>query len=169
MNEENLKKIISKIPEEELPAGHSERFLKRLEDALPLEQKLWNFQRFLIAASVAALICGTLFIYAFYNRFSYDSPLLNGSPGKYYETELYLKGQLDSRMKKLAESEELDNTFMNDLKRTDESMKSIRQELKKNPGDMRLISAVFESYQVKIDFLDEVLKKQNRLSDNEIK
>lgn len=159
MTKDTFKKIISMIPEEDLPKGHLQHFKNRLNLTIPIEQKLWNIQRLLIAASVAALIAGTLLFFAFYNQLAYNTPMLAGSPTEFYETEMFYKNLIENKIEILSKSNKISREVFTDIKKVDESFKSMRRDIKKNPGDMRLIGAVLETYQVKIDFLDEVLEK----------
>jgi hypothetical protein len=159
MTEDALKKLILQVPEEELPMGHVHRFRRLLTTAIPIEQKRWTLQHTLIAASIAALIAGTLMALALHNRFPTTGPLLAESSVEFCETELYMKNQIALKLEKLAKSKKINREVLTDITKVDESFRLMRNDLKKNPGDMRLISAVLETYQTKIDFLDEVLEK----------
>jgi hypothetical protein len=158
MAEDSLKKLIHLMTEEDLMPGHLQRFKKRLKAVIPIEQKLWSLQRSLTAASIAALIAGTLIFLALFNH-SFSNPLLARSSSDLYETEIYMKDQIALKLEILSKSKKIDRELLKDLIKVDEPFKSMQKDLKKNPGDMRLIAAVLETYQAKIDFLDEVLEK----------
>jgi hypothetical protein len=152
----NKRKII--LPEEELPVGHLGRFIDRMEAAFPKKQKLIKFQWLMIASSIAAMIAGIFLYLAFYNRFMYQSPMLSQSPTEFYESELYMKSEIEKKITELDKSTN-NKEFVKDITKKDKTLEQLRNDLRENPEDMRLVSIVLNVYQSKIDFLDEVLKK----------
>ena len=55
----------------------------------------------------------------------------------------------------------IDKEVLKDIHEIDQSFEEVKKELIKNPNDDRLISAVIETYRIKLDLLDEIIQKKN--------
>jgi hypothetical protein len=159
MNEKELKQLLKLIPDDAMPTGHAERFQSRLLSALPLQHKLWTLQKYLIAASVVILLAGSLYILINRNGLFFQNRLATNISPEFLETENYLQNEIQNKMKILSDIDKIDPGVLNDLNQDDESFKIMRRDLRKNPGDIRLTCAVIETYQKKIDVLDEMIVK----------
>jgi glyceraldehyde-3-phosphate dehydrogenase/erythrose-4-phosphate dehydrogenase len=75
------------------------------------------------------------------------------------EAELYYQSRIQERMEVLEVNKLVDEQVMSDLKEIDQSFKSIHKDLKRNPGDERLIQAVIQVYQMKLEMIDNLLQQ----------
>jgi hypothetical protein len=172
MNEDQLKKLIEQLPEDELPSGHTERFSKRLDQLLIIsgqaetssrerETRLNSFQKQLIAASFALFITGVAIFFARRQAFYIQGPDSFLPSSSITETEMFYRNEIDSRIGILKQNDRFNRRDLNNLCREDKSLRDVLSDLQKNPGDFRLKSAIIETYQLKVDLLDEIIRKQN--------
>ena len=151
--------------EDDLPAGHVKRFALRLGRELHLEKSLWKFQRLAIAASVIAFLGIGLVIYSSIEHFNQSGMIFSGLSPELYETEIYLQHEISQKLEYISTLQELNEDVLSDIQEIDESFGQIENDLKKNPRDERIISAVIETYQIKIELLDEIINKLQSVSE----
>jgi hypothetical protein len=145
--------------DEELPAGHLKRFEKKLHERSGLSARLWTIQRIAIAASLAAFIVLSITVALNLQKFSARKAVLFGVSSELYESELFLKDEILKRMETIKASDNYDKQVLKDFDEIDESFSDVCAELQLNPNDDRLISAVIETYRMKLEALDELLEK----------
>lgn len=156
----DLRTELSKLNSElEMSKGHNDRFAAKLDKAFHIEKSLWNFQRYAIAASILAFLGITFLAYTSLGHFNNSNMLLSGYSDELYETETFFQNEIDTKMDFISSVENVDKQLISDIRDIDNSFKQIKTDLRKNPGDERLISAVLEIYRVKIEFLDEIIYK----------
>lgn len=151
-----LKENSSDLPLEE---GHRLRFIKKLDHNFHLENRLWNLQRYLTVASVIIFLGISVLVLISIGDYQNSGPVFSSNSTELYETEMYLRAEIDSKLDVLAASQEVDPQVLNDIKKEDRDLKQIHFDLQKNPGDERLISAVLEAYQTKIEILDRIISQ----------
>jgi len=159
MNENDLKYFINNLPDDEPPEGHLERFRSRLHSEMPIQKKLWNLQRYLTAASIALFIAGTAIILTNLNHWSVQTPTFAKNSSDLNETEIYLKNGIERRIQLLTDIGRVDRDVISELNSDDRSFLKMRRDLRRNPGDVRLTCAVLETYQLKIEVLDNIIEK----------
>jgi hypothetical protein len=159
MNDNTLKYIINNLLGDDLPEGHLERFQNRLRSELPIQRKLWNLQQYAIAASIAIFITGTLLLLVNSGNLFVQGPWLAGNSASLNETEIYLKNEINLRIQHLTEIGMVNEEVIAELSEDNDSFRRMRKDLQKNPGDVRLTSAVLESYQLKLEVLDNMIDK----------
>jgi hypothetical protein len=157
MTGSELKRLIGSIPEEKMPDGHAERFRSRLYSSVPLQHKLWKLQKVLIAASVTLLMAGSLTVIVNHSSLFFKKPMLAAFSPELKETENYYENQIEYKIKILSNTAEVDQHVIKDLRKEDKTFRSMRRDLRKNPGDIRLTCAVLETYQRRIDILDNMI------------
>jgi len=147
------------IPDEEIPQGHFKRFSNKLDSLSRVRNNLKIIQRIAIAASVAAFLILSSIVALNLEDLKTQKTALYGISAELYETELYYTGAIEEKMEILTSSSTFDKEILNDIREIDKSFNEVRKELIRNPNDDRLISAVIETYRIKLDLLDEVLSK----------
>ena len=145
--------------EEELPKGHFQRFENRRGTS---SESSWSIKlnRYLVVAASVVVILTIGFV-ALLTRGNLSSSeyLLSNITPELYETEAYYQTEINQKMETLSEREKIDKSIFIDLMEMDESFETIKKDIEENPGDERLISAILNTYQMKMDLLDEILNR----------
>ncbi len=157
MPDDIFKNIANSILDEDLPAGHIKRFEHRLNSISKTRVHLKTIQRVAIAASIAAFFILSTMVTFNLDYLKTRKTALYKASLELYETELYLTGEIEEKMEFLATCDSFDKEVLNDIREIDKSFNEVRKELIKNPNDDRLISAVIETYRIKLDLLNEVV------------
>lgn len=143
----------------DLPEGHLERFIAKLDSSFHSNRKLLKFQIYATAASVIAVIAISAILLIKVSQFRQHPSLLAGVSPELEEAELYYQSRIEERMKVLEVNNLVDEQVLNDLKEIDNSFEFISKDLKKNPGDDRIIQAVMRIYQLKLDMINDLLSQ----------
>lgn len=150
----------------ELPLGHEQRFLKKLEKKKSsIGLKIW----YGIAASFIFLAMLSFFgkNYVFQNRFLKDHPQVIGlsdiSP-KYQEVEAFYQASVNEKINEIEKlnckvNQEQLNMINSELEQLNGSYQNLQAELKINRNDERIINAMIDNYQNRIRFLDLVINQ----------
>ena len=163
--ENYIKKNLSEINSFDLPDGHLERFQNKLRKNKPVSRIYW----YSLAAGILLLVSLSVFIN--YEQ-SQNSPVVNReqiislsdiSPQykeveEFYRKDLYkkinefqqLNCKIDPEQKEMVDKE---------LKELDEVYRSLQKELKINRSDERIINAMINNHQYKIEFLELVIEQ----------
>ncbi len=163
--ENYIKKNLSEINSFDLPDGHLERFHNKLRKSKPVSRIYW----YSLAAGILLLVSLSVFIN--YEQ-SQNSPVVNQeqiislsdiSPQykeveEFYRKDLYkkinefqqLNCKIDPEQKEMVDRE---------LQELDEVYRSLQKELKINRSDERIINAMINNYQYKIEFLELVIEQ----------
>lgn len=147
--------------EEELSQDHLERFTKKLG---PANDASWSrtLNRYLAVAAIVVVIITFGFIALLTSDGLYSSDyLLSNITPELYETETYYQSEINQKLEIISNQREVKKSIKQDLLEIDKSFKTIKKDLDKNPGDERLISAVLNTYQIKLDLLNEILDRIN--------
>ncbi|MGD2034768.1 MAG: hypothetical protein PVF73_06920 [Bacteroidales bacterium] len=147
--------------EEDLPEGHLDRFIKKLESSSDARWRHTLNRALVVAASVVVLITIGFVALLTSDNFSAGKYLLANVTPELFEAETYFQTEINQRMEILSGQDRLDKTLMDDLNEIDESFRTIKKDLDENPGDERLISAILRTYQVKLDLLNEIMERIN--------
>jgi hypothetical protein len=172
MKEDYIQQLVALIPEADLPAGNLKRFRNKLQSVTAIRQqstqqlykqevKLMTLQRYLIAASIAVCIAGAAILITGRRGMLFQEPAFITSSSSFMETELYYRNEMNRKMHILSGMDHINHRLLSGLGREDPSLRTMREDLRKNPGDIRLTTAVLETYQLKIDLLDEMIEKYN--------
>lgn len=172
--EKFIRSNISSFENEEPLPGHFERFQKKLDARKPVRRV--NLSLVAAAAALAGLILtgslGLLFNNSSLIKFSRDQLTLNRISPEYNEVENYYLEQISKKSTLLnalsinitsSSKDELQDEFY-DL---DKNSYLLKQELLKSPKQERIVNAMIQNYQMKIDLLDQMIntlvkiKKEN--------
>ena len=159
MKENNSKNSIAEFDDRDLPEGHLGRFTTRLDSNLHSNKKVLKLQLFSIAASIAIIIGVSAILFLKLSQLHQPPTLLAGVSPELEETELYYQSSIQNGMQVLEGNELIDEQVISDLEEIDNSFKFITEDLKKNPRDERIINAVMQIYQLKLDVINDLLKQ----------
>ena len=151
--------IHKSVPEDDLPKGHLKRFENRLNSLSEIQSRFRLIQHMAIAASVAAFIMLSIVVTLNLEELKNRKTALYEISPEFHETELFLTGKVQEKMEILRSSNSYDKDIRKDIREIDKSCAEVKKELIRNPQDDRLISAVIETYRIKLDMLDEVISK----------
>jgi len=166
---ETLKDFFEKNKDEfnnvELPEGHEKRFLKKLEKpGKSIGLKVW----YAVAASFIFLAMlsffGRDFIYKQQISNNIKSIRLGDISPKYQEVEAFYLAGIESKINEFENlncriNDEQKLMIDNELEKLDVNYKLLQNELLHNNKDERIINAMIDNYQNKINFLDLVINQ----------
>lgn len=145
--------------EEDLPKGHVKRFSNKLSFSFDSKWRTSLNRYLVVAASVVVLITFGYIALLTSDVFLPDHDLLVNLTPELHETEMYYQNEINQKIDILSGQNHADETILDDLKEIDKSFTTIKKDLDDNPGDERLISAILNTYQIKLDLLNEILER----------
>jgi hypothetical protein len=157
MIEEIIHKNIDSFYNEDIPDGHFERFEQKLNNAFPNSQNNNSIRILMIAASILFFI-STLTVILINTKYTMpDKLILSNVTPEIYETEQFYMNAISEKINILTVKRKMTSELNSDLKDIDKTIMSIGKEIALNPGDERLICAVINVYQTKLDLLDDII------------
>ena len=131
---------------------------RRLEQR-PMRRIVW-MKRLRVAAAVAMLLTAGGVIGAYLTNASHKVESLADISPEHAEMERYFKSQVQDKMAQLV-SYRQDTYVKPDIQELDALYEQLRTELKNAPegAEERIIQAMINNYQTKIDILEQVLEK----------
>jgi len=161
--EELFKRLENHWDFNELPLGHEERFLNKLQQSKKEEQKGGFYRWILAVAAVVVLGVGTYFLW-------YQNPIEKlENPFEFASTETveardYFTSVIEQELKVLQSKEnELTKPMIDDaleqMKLFEADYQLILQEFKKNGETKQIFRALIMNFQSRIQFLEDVLQK----------
>jgi len=132
---------------------------QHLDHQRPTVRLVW-MKRLRAAAAVLVLLMAGGAVGAYLtNQDKAVESLADVSP-EHAEMERYFSSQIEEKLAKLA-SYKQDGVVKADIKELDESYEQLRQELQDAPegAEEKIIQAMIETYQTKINILEQVLEK----------
>ncbi len=135
--------------------GHFKRFEEKLNQRR--HSSLAWFTRIAAVVIAAALISVNLILF----RTKSNEPL----SAELRETEWFYTTQSEKLISEIQNNEFMDNSdkqlVLNDIHNFDREYRSILNDLRKFPGDERLVNAFIDYHRSKIEFLEEIVKQVN--------
>lgn len=181
--EQDLREMFKKEQEKErhkLKNGHKERFLNRLEDALPQSKKS-NYNWLKIAASILVFVSIALGYRYFIEESPSQSTIVDREVIDVEEETDLSFGDLSPDLKKVEnyyvtninmelaklrfspDTKDLVNSFMEQLNNLNLEYKSLNQELNDLGPNDQTITALIENLQLRLQLLQKLKKKLNEL------
>ncbi len=171
----DLKKYISEHKdhfEVEPLEGHFDRFKGLLEQQTRVRKISILPQLLKVAAIIVLVVLSSLWTYDKVFNNQKDSGLALGdiSP-EYHEVEEFFVQQVSFKYNQIENSEILsDGTqkvmIMKELSEMDSIYNSMKKDLKTSPHDERVINAMIEHYQVKLEIMTNLLEQLQEISIN---
>ncbi len=165
---ESLKKYIRKnrdsFDEKEPLEGHFDRFRQRLETRKPAKKV--NLFMVAAAAAIAGLILtgtlGILYNNPSFGRFNRTELSLSVLSPELKEVEDYYVSQINTKynqIKSLKDSStpELEKEVNKTINDMDLGYYLLKKDLSDSPKQERIVSAMIQQYQIRIDMLDQIL------------
>jgi hypothetical protein len=171
--EELISKHREKFDWEEPSSNHEFNFEKKLHRRFHRTDKFTIRYAVAIAASVAIFIATTLFIYKTKTE-GYTGAVETSQWIEFLEAEQYYAKQNETAYLKLKEAlniqtEDVSSPIYSEFKEMDRSYKQLKNDLKDNPNDIRLMSAVVQYHQLKLDLINNLIERFTLYSNIKIK
>ncbi len=135
--------------------GHMKRFEEKIEYHNNIFYKKRKITVIAVAASIIVLF-GISFLLLLPNKAIDDSLILVNETKEYYESELYFQNIIEKRIATIEQLDIQDN-YINELNDLDDNFQTLKEDLKRTPGDQRVINAVISTYMLKIETLDKIV------------
>lgn len=152
--------------EAEPSKGHFERFSAMLEVKFRKEPPKRSIVPYLLRAAVVTLLVTLSSLWIWDNFLSSASKrmTLGEVSPQYREVENYYIHQVNLMESEITSTELVNNPeqkqmLMNEMKSMDSVYVSLQEELKSNPDDPRIINAMIEHYQTKVDVLNYIINQ----------
>ncbi|QQS51289.1 MAG: hypothetical protein IPM71_00780 [Bacteroidota bacterium] len=154
--EEYLQQADSNMAEP--PAGHLRRFEQRI-NSQSSGKSILLFYRIGYAAAILILIAVLAVRIHDQNR---ETELILATQGEeLVESELYLKKIANEKIIQIKASGASHKEFTRVIREFDKSLQNLKKDLEEAPGDKRVVEAVFNTYMLKIETLDNLLSIYN--------
>jgi len=164
--EDIIRENIDKFNEREPVEGHFERFEWKLEKRLHSRTLHRSIVPYLLkAAAVTVLITlSSLWVWDNFIRRDKDTMALGDVSPQYREVENYYVHQVNNmeselRNYYLSDNPEQQKMLKNELQSMDSVYLQLQKDLKANPNDERIINAMIEHYQTKVEVLSYIVNQ----------
>lgn len=136
---------------EDPPSGHLDRFQQRL---LNKNHFIWPLLR--VAAIIVLVLSVSLALY-------YQDVTIGTISSEMAETEMYYQSILDQKLNyvKNVLNDQQYTSIKQELKVMDKNFLYLKEDLKLNPDDQRIIHAMINNYQLKIELVQQVIDQVN--------
>ena len=174
---DKLKRYIQTHPEDfdvDAPAGHTQRFLKKLNR--PRRGSLFMRTRPLLklAGILLLFILSGLWILEHTNLIPGPVRAKDPQIAEYKEAENYYARQVNQKYNKLEHMQFVGDSLqkkiiLKEFHNMDSVYTDLRKELKMNPGDERILQAMIEYYQTKLNALNTIINQLSQLQNSKHK
>ena len=153
--------------------GHFERFEKKLEKQ-NRKINLITFTAFLKVAVITILVVlSSLYIYQNFIKNEDNLVTLGDISTEYGEAEKYYIQLVNSKFNEIKNTSFMDKNqktiLLKELNEMDKLYKDLQSDLQTNPHDKRVINAIINYYQLKIEILNNIILQLNDLKKLNIK
>ncbi|MDX2429744.1 MAG: hypothetical protein QNK35_02350, partial [Bacteroides sp.] len=142
---------------------HEDRFRQKL--AYP-EVKKVNFRHVLqIAASIAVILASSIMLIR--TNKSGDKIAVHEIPASVIEADLYYSTQVNYKVDQIRQFDfnntEEKTVLLDELEELDFYHQQLMNDLEANPNDERVINALINHYQMKLEVMDQIIYQLNQL------
>lgn len=143
--------------------GHFERFEQKLKE-LNKKEKTFTIGYILKAAVVTILVVlSGLWVYDNFEPGTNDGIALSEISPEYGEVEMYYTHLVNQKYSEINQCETLDSTqkgmLIYELGEMDSIYSNLKNDLKTNPNDERVINAMIQHYQLKVEVMNQILQQ----------
>ncbi|MFO7575392.1 MAG: hypothetical protein R6W67_09575 [Bacteroidales bacterium] len=145
--------------------GHFERFRSKLQAKFTVRKKI-NIGPYLLKAAVVTLLVtlSSLYTWEHFIRPERSTMTLSQVSPQYREVETYYVQQVNMLEGEILDiaaitSEEQKKMLDEEMQNMDATFKELQKELKANPNDERIINAMIEHYQTRIEVMSYILSQ----------
>jgi hypothetical protein len=167
LNMKDLDKIIQENRSEfdsfEPGDGHFERFEQKLKE-FNKKEKTFTIGYILKAAVVAILvILSGLWVYDNFEPRTNNGIALSEISPEYGEVEMYYTHLVNQKYGEINQFQFMDSTqksmLMHELNEMDSIYANLKKDLRTNPNDQRVINAMIQHYQLKVEVMNQILQQ----------
>lgn len=164
--EEIIRKNQRSFDSEEPSANHFEKFLKKLDERQIHLKRDKTIKLLTHIASTAAVILLVVSIVLLGKTSDSGKKVTFQLPAEIMEIDIFFQRQIDKNFETLSsrirscpvQKKNLHSCF----KELDKSLEFIRNDLIENPGNERVIHALVNHYQTKLEIMDQFMKQSNK-------
>ena len=144
--------------------GHFERFEQKINE-LNKKKKTFTFGYILKAAAVAILVVlSGLWIYENVNETKINRGIaLSEISPEYGEVEMYYTHLVNQKYGEINQCQSLDSLqkkiLVHELNDMDSIYENLKKDLTANPNDKRVINAMIQHYQLKVEVMNQILSQ----------
>jgi hypothetical protein len=144
--------------------GHFERFEQKL-NKLNSTKKTYTFGYILKAAAVAILVVlSGLWVFDNINETKINEGIaLSEISPEYGEVEMYYTHLVNQKFGEIKQSTSLDSLqkeiLVHELNNMDSIYENLKKDLTENPNDKRVINAMIQHYQLKVEVMNQILSQ----------
>ena len=157
--------------------GHMERFNRKLEMRFQVATVKRSIVPYLLKAAVVTLLItlSSLWTWDHFIRSGSNKMTLGQVSPQYKEVENYYVHQVNMMEGEIVDVDlknnpEQKSLLMKEMKSMDSTYVSLQKELKANPNDERIINAMIEHYQTKLEIMTYIVNQLKTIrNDNKIK
>ncbi|MCK5169963.1 MAG: hypothetical protein KAQ75_08790 [Bacteroidales bacterium] len=144
--------------------GHFARFEQKLNELNSRKKKSFTIGYMLKAAVVAILvILSGLWVYDNFESRTNNGIALSEISPEYGEVEMYYTHLVNQKYGEINQCESLDSTqkgmLMYELGEMDSIYANLKNDLRTNPNDQRVINAMIQHYQLKVEVMNQILQQ----------
>lgn len=150
-------------------AGHFDRFRAKLESKFTVRKKV-NIGPYLLRAAAVTLLLtlSSLWTWEHFIRPESRRMTLSQVSPQYREVETYYVSQVNLLQGEILNmatiaGEEQKQMLDEEIKNMDISFRELQKELKANPNDERVINAMIEHYQTKVEVMSYILSQLKQI------
>lgn len=143
--------------------GHFERFEQKLKE-LNKKEKTFTIGYILKAAVVTILVVlSGLWVYDNFESKTNNGIALSEISPEYGEVEMYYTHLVNQKYSEINQCETLNSTqkrmLVYELDEMDSIYSNLKNDLKTNPNDERVINAMIQHYQLKVEVMNQILQQ----------
>lgn len=148
--------------------GHFKRFEQKLNE-LNSKKKTFTFGYILKAAAVAILVVlSGLWVYDNINETQINKGIaLSEISPEYGEVEMYYTHLVNQKYGEIKQSTSLDSLqkeiLVHELNNMDSIYENLKKDLTENPNDKRVINAMIQHYQLKVEVMNQILSQLHQV------
>ena len=156
--------------------GHFNRFAAKLKQQKRKNHSLTSYTFLLKTASIAILVTLS-FLWTYDNLIKPSSEnsgiTLSEVSDEYREVEVYYKQQVNLRYGQIRDLDVFSDTIqktilLEELSDMDSIYTNLQDELESNPKDKRIINAMIEHYQLKVDVMNQILLQLEQIKNENL-
>jgi hypothetical protein len=151
--------------------GHLDRFQQKLEEHNKKSRK-FHWSVLMKAAAVGILVVlSSLWLYdnIYLDNQQQQIALQNVSPDV-KEAQIYYSSLVEQKYERIKsfdfKDEQQKKMLLKELQQMNETYDSIKQDLKANPDDPRVINALIRHYQMKLEVMNQILNQLHNINQN---
>ena len=146
--------------------GHHDRFLEKQQRRI-VKSKTFTISSFMkVAAIVVLVVLSSLWAYdnIFKSSKNIKGYTLSDISPEYAEVEFYYSSLVDSKYEEIRNLDFFNDSLqkgiiLNELSEMDSIYDNLKEDLRMNPNDERIIRVMIEHYQLKVEVMNQILSQ----------